>query len=115
MPHRRNWPRLSRAALVCSLLSSASFLNACGVLQAPAAPPPPPSPVRPCDLPNQERATELAPQGDLSAPLGGDDWVRLQTQDAAAYNQLYPRYNANLDYSRANCIAKPTAAAPVGK
>ncbi len=45
-------------------------------------------------------------------PLAGDDWIRLQTQDAAAYNQLFPRFNANIDFARDKCIAKPAPAQP---
>lgn len=63
--------------------------------------------ILPCELPVQTRAAELPAQGDLSTPLSAEDWARLETQDAAAYNGLYPAFNANLDWAAQHCVAKP--------
>lgn len=107
---------LLRAALVSCSLSSASFLNACGVLAPPdAGQPQPPQAVRPCDLPYREKAGELPAQVDLDKPLDGPGWSALEASDATAYNQLFPKFNANQDWAAEHCIAKPTAAAPDNK
>ncbi len=48
----------------------------------------------------------------MSSPLTGEQWAQLESQDAAAYNQLFPKFNANVAWAGAHCIAKPTATAP---
>lgn len=81
-------------------------MNACADRGPPVAPQVPQA-VKPCELPFQEKATELAAQTDLDKPLPGDDLSRLYGQDAAAYNALFPRFNANLDWAAEHCVARP--------
>ncbi len=113
MPPRQSFRTLSRAGLVFLALSSASGLSACGGLEGLGVMGKPPTADRPCDLPNQEPATELPPQDDMTVPLGGDAWAQLQRDDLAAYNLLFPRYNANIKFARERCVARKGAAAPV--
>lgn len=75
-------------------------------------PPVPPQPLRPCDLPYQEKAGSLPAQADLTTDLDGSGWVELEKQDAAAYNGLFPQFNANVDWSAAHCVAKPAPLIP---
>lgn len=100
------------AALVSLALSNAGCSSVFGDRATQDAPP---QPTRPCELPYQEKAGDLPPQGDLSVPLQGPDWIQLERQDAGAYNGLFPKFNANIDFAGSHCIAKPAAISPPSK
>lgn len=87
-------------------------MSACGVLGVPDVSRPLPRADSPCDLPYRDKAAELAAQPDLTQPLAGDGWAQLQAQDAAAYNALWPKFNANVDWAGEHCVKKPAPEAP---
>jgi hypothetical protein len=108
MRHRRNYRPLFAAALACSLLPSAGCSNASGDRTPRDAP----QPQLPCSLPYLAKAGPLPAQQDLDKPLAGDRWSELEAQDAAAYNQLFPKFNANIQWAADHCDAKPAPKSP---
>ena len=106
MQRPRNFPALCVAALACCSLLSAGCSSVSGAQTPPAVP----QAIRPCSLPYQEKARALPPQQQLDKPLDGAGWSQLEAQDAGAYNQLWPRFNANIDWAAAECVAKPAPA-----
>lgn len=59
-----------------------------------------------------EPAEDLAPQADISSPLPGDQMALLWKNDAAQYNQLKPRFNANIAWAPEHCVSKPADPQP---
>lgn len=98
---------LSGTALAFCLLVNASCSSVFGGLGTPDASPP--QVHSPCELPYTDKAGELSAQPDLDAPLPGDGLVGIIKDDAAAYNAIYPRYNANIDWAGAKCEKKQAA------
>jgi hypothetical protein len=98
--------------LACLVLLSVGCSNVSGDRTPRDAP----QASRPCDLPYQDKARPLPAQQDLDKPLDGAAWAQLEAQDAGVYNALWPRFNANIDWSAEHCVAKPatkpTPAAP---
>lgn len=106
MQHRQNFRRLLKAGLACSALLSAGCSSVFGDRTPPAVP----QATLPCSLPYQEKARELPPQQDLDKPLPGDRWAELGAADAKAYNLLFPKFNANIDWAGENCVARKSPA-----
>lgn len=108
MQQRRNFRFLSKAALVCSLLCSAGCSSVFGDRTPPAVP----QAREPCSLPYAEHARALPPQQNIDKPLPGDGLSDLYSADVGAYNQLYPRFNANIDWVAGHCDRRPGTAPP---
>lgn len=70
-------------------------------------PPAPPQASRPCALPYRDKAQDLPAQTNLDAPLPGDEMSMLWKGDIAAFNDLKPKFNANIDWAGEHCIAAP--------
>ncbi len=103
---RQSYRPLFGAALASLVLSSAGCSSVSGGPATQDAP----QAIRPCELPYQEKAGALPAQADLTVPLQGADWIQLEKQDAGAYNDLYPKFNANVEFAGSHCVARPASA-----
>jgi hypothetical protein len=55
----------------------------------------------------QQKAGPLPPQAGLDAPLLPGELVNLIAQDDRAYNELYQKFNQNIDDARKDCVRRP--------
>lgn len=96
--------RLFGVALAISLPFNAGCSNVSGV---PTTPPVPPPTFSPCALPYQERANDLTAQSGITENLSGPEMVALWKSDAGQYNDLKPKFNANIEWAGSHCVTKP--------